>query len=186
MREHILAWRNEGKHPQEMADLASCSLRTVYYLLSYDQDYGTTTHPCARTSGRPRSLNIGDINYLTSLIAARPKIYLDELQEDLLSTRGIDVSVATISRALRRWEMSNKNVASAALERNELLRATWQAEHGDTPAEYCVWIDEGKGDGVQSGRHVFVKILSSEGRGFPFSLHSYLKELLPLIFLKDQ
>ena len=40
------------------------------------------------------------------------------------------------------WEMSNKNVASAALERNELLWATWQAEHGDIPAEYCVWIDE--------------------------------------------
>ena len=80
-----------------MADLASCSLCTVYYLLSYDQDYGTTTNPFARTSGHPRSLNIGDINYLTSLIAARPKIYLDELQEDLLSMRGIDVSVATIS-----------------------------------------------------------------------------------------
>ena len=146
VRERILAWRNEGKHPQEMADLASCSLCTVYYLLSYDQDYGTTTNPFARTSGRPRSINIGDINYLTSLIAARPKIYLDELQEDLLSTCGIDVSVATISRALRRWEMSNKNVASAALERNELLQAIWQAEHGDTPAEYCVWIDEASVD----------------------------------------
>jgi transposase len=129
-----------------MADLAGCSLRTVYYLLSYDQDYGTTTNPFTRTFGRPRSLDIGDLNYLTSLIAARPKIYLDELQEDLVSARGIDVSVATISRALRRWEMSNKSVASAALERNELLRATWQAEHGDIPAEYCVWIDEASVD----------------------------------------
>jgi hypothetical protein len=68
------------------------------------------------------------------------------LQEDLLSTHGIDVSIATISQALRRWEMSNKSVASAALERNELLRATWQAEHGDIPAEYCVWIDEASVD----------------------------------------
>ena len=42
--------------------------------------------------------------------------------------------------------MSNKNVASAALERNELLQATWQAEHGDIPAEYCVWIDEASVD----------------------------------------
>ena len=144
--ERILAWRDERKHPQEMADLTGCSLRTVYYLLSYDQDYGTTTNPFVRTSGCPHSLIIGDINYLTSLIAAWPKIYLDELQEDLLSTHGIDVSLATISRALRQWEMSNKNVASAALQRNELLQATWQAEHGDTPAEYCVWIDEASVD----------------------------------------
>ena len=45
---------------------------------------------------------------------------------------------------------------------------------------------KGKGDGVQSGRHVFVERLSSKGRGFLFSLHSHLKELLPLIFLEDQ
>ena len=97
VHECILAWRNEGKHPQEMADLAGCSLCTVYYLLSHDQDYGTTTNPFARTSGCPHTLNIGDINYLTSFIAAWPKIYLDELQEDLLLMCGIDVSVATIS-----------------------------------------------------------------------------------------
>jgi DNA-binding CsgD family transcriptional regulator len=59
VRERILAWRDEGRHPQEMADLAGCSLRTVYYLLSYDQDYGTTTNPFTRTFGRPRSLDIG-------------------------------------------------------------------------------------------------------------------------------
>ena len=102
VHECILAWRDEGKHPQEMADLAGCSLHTVYYLLSYDQDYGTTTNPFARTSGHPCSLNIGDINYLTSLIAAWPKIYLDELQENLLLMHRNDVSVATISWALCR------------------------------------------------------------------------------------
>ncbi|KJA18855.1 hypothetical protein HYPSUDRAFT_117594, partial [Hypholoma sublateritium FD-334 SS-4] len=87
-----------------------------------------------------------DVNYLVSIIAARPKIYLDELQDELLATRGADVSISTISRALRQWELSRKSVASAALERNELLRATWQAEYGDIPAEYCVWLDEASVD----------------------------------------
>jgi len=32
------------------------------------------------------------------------------------------------------------------MERNELLRATWQAEHGDIPAEYFVWLDESSVD----------------------------------------
>jgi hypothetical protein len=33
-------------------------------------------------------------------------------------------------------------VSKAAAERNELLRAAWQAEYGDIPTEYFVWLDE--------------------------------------------
>ena len=35
--------------------------------------------------------------------------------------------------------ITNKQVTNAALERNELLRATWQAAYADIPAEYCVY-----------------------------------------------
>ena len=145
MRERILAWHDDGKSPQEISELAGCSLRMVYYILSY-RDYGTTKNPFARKSSCPQSLDTGDVNYLVSLIMARPKIYLDELQEELLVTLGLDVSIATISWVLRQWEMSNKGVASATLERNELLHAVWQAEYGDIPAEYCVWLDEASVD----------------------------------------
>lgn len=37
-------------------------------------------------------------------------------------------------------------MTSEAVERNELLRATWQAAYGDIPAEYCVWLDESSVD----------------------------------------
>jgi len=81
------------------------------------------------------------MNYLISLIAANPKVYL-ELQEEFYVTRNADILIATISQALWHWEMSNKHVASAALERNELLQAIWQGEDSDIPPEYCVWLDE--------------------------------------------
>ena len=42
--------------------------------------------------------------------------------------------------------MTRKHVANEALERNELLRATWQATYADIPAEYCVWLDEASVD----------------------------------------
>ncbi|KAF9045624.1 hypothetical protein BJ165DRAFT_1317214, partial [Panaeolus papilionaceus] len=87
-----------------------------------------------------------DINFLNSLIEARPKIFLDELQEALYDVRGVEVSISTISQTLQRWAVTNKCVASAAFERNELLQAIWQAEHGDIPAEYCVWLDEASVD----------------------------------------
>jgi len=38
--------------------------------------------------------------------------------------------------------MTHKQISKTAIERNELLRATWQAEYGDIPAEYFVWLDE--------------------------------------------
>jgi hypothetical protein len=85
---------------------------------------------------------MGDINYITSLIEARPKIFLDEVQEKLSHHCGQEVSISTLSRTLHRIQITHKKVASEALERNELLQATWQAEYGDIPAEYCVWLDE--------------------------------------------
>ncbi|KAJ7864665.1 hypothetical protein B0H13DRAFT_1481256, partial [Mycena leptocephala] len=87
-----------------------------------------------------------DINYLTGLLDARPTMYLDEIQDMLWDTRGVDVALATLSRALKRIALVNKTVTAEALERNEMLRATWQAVHGDIPMEYFVWLDESSVD----------------------------------------
>jgi hypothetical protein len=48
--------------------------------------------------------------------------------------------------------LTNKQVANAALERNELLHATWQAAYADIPAEYCVWLDEATIDDLTNQR----------------------------------
>ncbi|TDL16345.1 hypothetical protein BD410DRAFT_707769, partial [Rickenella mellea] len=42
--------------------------------------------------------------------------------------------------------ISNKKVSKAALERNELLRATWQAAYGQISAECMIWLDESSVD----------------------------------------
>lgn len=56
------------------------------------------------------------------------------------------MSIATISRSLRRLNYTHKQVSREALERNELLRATWQAKYGDIPKEHFVWLDESSVD----------------------------------------
>ncbi|KAH7903724.1 hypothetical protein BJ138DRAFT_974977, partial [Hygrophoropsis aurantiaca] len=83
---------------------------------------------------------------------ANPSLYLDELQDQLLQARNVNVSIATICRSLRRLSLTRKHVAVTASQRNELLRATWQAAHGDIPADYCVWLDESGIDGRTSQR----------------------------------
>ena len=86
MCRHMLVWYHEQqKTAPQIALLAGCSLRAVYYILSYDRNYGTINNPFAQTVGRTQGLNTGDLNYLISLLEARPKIYLDELQEELFT-----------------------------------------------------------------------------------------------------
>lgn len=143
LRDRIVEWRyTHQKTAAEIADLAGCSERTVYTILRNHRDYLQTSNPFARPRGRPRILDQGDITYITSLLQANPTLYLDEIQERLLEARGVEPSLSTLSRVLQRLDITHKRVAKSALERDELVRATWQAEYGDIPAESFVWLDE--------------------------------------------
>ena len=152
MRARIIVWHNE-KHlsPREIADLAGCCIRTIYNILGYHHDYNTLRDPFTQgTDGRDHSLNMGDLNYLALLITAQPKIYLNEIQEELLNSRDVLVSIPTLSRSgsLHHMALTHKHVANFALGRNELLRATWQAKYGSIPVDYCVWLNAASVDDI--------------------------------------
>lgn len=147
MRNNIIIWRFEqNKTGTEIAELARCSESTVWEVLRLHHEYGQVSSPYGKGRGRSRALDTTDIEYISSLLLANPSLYLDELQEQLANARNVDASIATLSRTLRRITISNKSVSNKAAERNELLRATWQAEYGDIPAEYFVWLDESSVD----------------------------------------
>ena len=56
------------------------------------------------------------MNYIYSILETHPGLYVDEIQQKLFEARDVDVSIATISRAIKRLAVSNK-VAKEALER---------------------------------------------------------------------
>jgi transposase len=154
MHEAMVRWRFEHHQTAlEISTLAGCSERTVYEILRLHRDYGQVTNPFARTRGRPRILNNGDIEYIHALLQANPMLYLDELQEQLFAAQDKDISLATLSRAIWRLAMTHKRVSKTAAERNELLRATWQAMYGNIPAEYFVWLDESSVDNKTNQRN---------------------------------
>lgn len=147
MRERMVVWKTEmGKSTTEIAELAGCCVRTVHNVLHFEREYGVVNNPLAQAHSRPRSLDTGDIDYISSLIQANPVFYLDEIQDRLLQYRNVEVSLATVSRALHHLALTHKKISSEASERDELLRATWQAAYADIPAEYCVWLDESSVD----------------------------------------
>ncbi|EPQ52755.1 hypothetical protein GLOTRDRAFT_47015, partial [Gloeophyllum trabeum ATCC 11539] len=43
--------------------------------------YGTVINPNARPRGRPRTLDMQDMNFVRSVIEGEPAIYLDELRD---------------------------------------------------------------------------------------------------------
>lgn len=147
LRNRIIVWRYEFRKPvQEIADLAGCSERTIYKILQLHRDHGEVRNPFARCHGRPCSLQQGDLTYISSILAANPTLYLDKIQLQLFQAWNVEVSLATLSHAIHRLQLTHKQLAKTAVERNELLRATWQAEYGDIPMEYFVWIDESSVD----------------------------------------
>lgn len=147
MRYRMVHWHdNLGKSSPEIAELAGCSERTVREVLRLHREFGDVRNPFVAPRGRQRSMNTTDLDYICSLLDANPALYLDELKDQLSLYRDLDVSLATLSRALRWLAITRKRISKAALERNELLRATWQAEYGDIPAEFCIWLDESSVD----------------------------------------
>ena len=128
MLHNIVTWNNDlQKSPSECAALAKCSIRTVYEVLRINREFGGVHNPFATVRGGNRLMNTGDINYLASVLEANPTLYLDELQDRLLQYRNINVSLATVWRAVRSLALSHKQVSTAALERNGLLQAAWLA-----------------------------------------------------------
>ena len=101
MREKMVIWRFEQhKTAREIAILAGCSESTVYDVLRLHREYGQVNNPFARMKGHARILSQADIHYIHALLQANPSLYLDELQEQLLAARDVDISIATISRTL--------------------------------------------------------------------------------------
>jgi len=137
----VIWWSKQHKTAAEIAGLASCFESTVYDVLRLHREYGQVTNLYAHPS-RPHILQMADIEYIHSLWLANPALYLDELQEQLLSVRDVDVSLSTISHTIWGLALTHKHISKTAAERNELLRATWQAEYGDIPAKYFVWLDQ--------------------------------------------
>ncbi|KAE9395271.1 Homeodomain-like protein [Gymnopus androsaceus JB14] len=102
IRRRIVHWRiEEGREIHEIAQLAGCCDNTVYTILRMYRESGELHNVNAIPYGRPRILNSGDKAYILSILKAMPSLFLDEIQDCLWNHRYVDVSLSTISRALR-------------------------------------------------------------------------------------
>jgi len=110
---------------QEICKVLGLKKSFVYKYLKYYQLEHSRHYNYSHGTGRRRMLSQEDIEYIQGVLAHRGTLYLDELQTSIKLQRGIVVSIPTLSRTLRRLQVSRKHVSRQAVERSDLLRAAY-------------------------------------------------------------
>ncbi|OAX37259.1 hypothetical protein K503DRAFT_743011 [Rhizopogon vinicolor AM-OR11-026] len=70
-------------------------------------------------AGRPRILDGLDANFLESCIERQPDILPTEMQDQLREIFGVEVSISTIPRTIRKRGFTRKKFTCPAVERDE-------------------------------------------------------------------
>lgn len=81
----------------------------VYETLRCYTSHGVCYNPDTLRRGRRRQLTSTDFSFIPSLISQHRTIYFDEIQEELLTCRGVWVSMPTLTRSLHHLHLTNKN-----------------------------------------------------------------------------
>jgi transposase len=124
----------------EILDCVGFSRRTFFRIQKLYRHTGDVVKPRSEFTGRPRKLNLEDVQYLVELV--RPDLFLDELTGLMLRNRFVATHYTTIHQELYRAGVSLKKLRKIAKERNEDLRADYMRRMAQyTPDELC-FIDE--------------------------------------------
>ncbi|KAG8715654.1 hypothetical protein FRC09_016439 [Ceratobasidium sp. 395] len=93
--------------------------------------------------GRPRILGNRHRNYMMSRLEQHNDMFLDEIQADLYLAHGVDVSISTVWRQLRRDGVTRKKVDRRAIERCEWTRLNFRERFAENyRPEHAVFVDE--------------------------------------------
>jgi len=144
LKERIVEWYIEDEYTmREITDLAGVSLGLVHKTIPLHNEYGQVTNPFSQRTGRPRTMNEGDIAYIQEILRANPTLYLDEIQSKLSSVRNVHVSLSMIGRILVNLQLTRKKLSKEAWERDDQLRTIWEAEMAQYPdPEVFIALDE--------------------------------------------
>ena len=105
-----------GYSVNEICQILSVHKSLVYTTLNYHWNFDICCNPFSRRTGRHRKLYRDDLNYIESLLGSSHTIYIDELQQDLSQKRGVELSIPTLARTLRRLAITHKQVSKRAAE----------------------------------------------------------------------
>ena len=147
-------FHEQGFNIKEICGLLGLKKSLVYYTLRHACAYGVPYNPHTLSPGRKRILSQGDVRFIIASLSRRHCTYLDEIQKQLSSERGVNISIPTLWRTLHRLQYSYKHVSIRALERNDLLRSAFMNRIADevTNPNMLMFADEAARNKTTSGR----------------------------------
>ena len=80
--------------------------------------------------------------FIIGIILECPTVYLHELCVVIQKATNVDVSIPTLCRLLKRYEMTRKKIQRIALQRSSILRAEFMAHMFLYNLQVLVWLDE--------------------------------------------
>ena len=88
LHEQIIFWQyQEYKTVSKISSLIGCTEKTVLNILHLYRNFGQVNNLYKHERGRPRVINTGDMNYISSILEANPTLYVDEIQQRLFEAR---------------------------------------------------------------------------------------------------
>ncbi|KAJ7026053.1 hypothetical protein C8F04DRAFT_892871, partial [Mycena alexandri] len=125
----------------DISKVLDMPLRVVQRVRQVWNEIGEVVRMRAR-SGRAHLMSREAVNMMLAMLEHSPDLYLDEIQDQLSSVHGLELSLRTISRTLKRLGMTMKKLSKPAAERCEEAHRDFVFEVGQYPAEYLVTADE--------------------------------------------
>jgi transposase len=123
--------RYSGYSVKEICGILGIKKSLVYNTLQHHSIHGVCYNPNSCKCGRHHELTAADIAFIRSLISEHRTLYLDEIQEQLLTRRGTQISVSALMRTLCRLHFTNKDVSGHVLEQNIELHAIFMNQIAD-------------------------------------------------------
>jgi transposase len=185
LRQRMIAWLLEGRHPDDVARDAGCCRKTVDRIWTIWNTFNALFPPYARSRGRPRQLEQDDLSFIIDCLDANPALTLDELQTRIFYTLDKYITLAMLDRTLSRLGETRKLMQKIAAERDEDLRLLYRIhtgrEYGYDSTKY-IFIDESSID-IGIGRRRFARAPAGEraSRSEVFNHHGRRYSLLPAL-----
>jgi hypothetical protein len=144
LKKRIVAWYLEDRLTyQEITRLANYSIGHVFNVMSNFHCYGQVNNPFSCRTGRPSTIQEGDITYISGLLSANPTLYLDELQTRLSTTQNLHLLITTICCLLIHYQLTQKYLQKVAAEQDKELQGLWEADMAQyTDPDVFVALDE--------------------------------------------
>ena len=126
---------------QHIADIVSCSIRTVVRLRANIRVFGDLCAP-KNNGGRHSRIPPHALTALLDYLLAKPELYLDEMTDFIWNQFELDVSEDSVRRSLKANGWTKKKNRQVARERDPELRDACLHELSEYKSFQLIFVDE--------------------------------------------